>query len=385
MMMKQYQLMTIIQMCALLMHTNAFGSFQLPQIKLPWDTTSSSSITDETTNTNSIKDTLALQPGDTVAVIGASGNVGKLVSLRLADTYQVHGVVRDASSVVSFFKGPNEDKIKLFEIDLLEELQNCGLIDSSSSSSTDSTKELLSNMKCPESLQSALSKANALVICTGTTAFPTKAWSKNEQSEITSDVLSALFQSKLDISQTISTLDSMGLNTPNNIDAKSNQFLIQAWMDATSSSFPSKNIQRKRVVLLSSIGVQRRTDMPFPILNACGVLDAKAVAEESVKNGAEEFGYNYSIIRPGQLFGGPYDNNYYLGTLFQLDKDAATQDVEVGKGDTLLGDTLRSTLAEVTAQICETDTALNMDFAVVNVKGDVPSVEGIQGKLKSLI
>ena len=91
------------------------------------------------------------------------------------------------------------------------------------------------------------------------------------------------------------------------------------------------------------------------------------------------------IQKIGQLFGGPYDNNYYLGTLFQLDKDASTQDVQVKKGNTLLGDTLWSTLAEVTAQICETDTGFNMDFAVVNVQGDVPLVEGIQGKLKSMI
>ena len=100
---------------------------------------------------------------------------------------------------------------------------------------------------------------------------------------------------------------------------------------------------------------------------------------------SSSFIFNTELWYIGQLFGGPYDNNYYLGTLFQLDKDAATQDVEVGKGDELLGDTLRSTLAEVTAQICETDAALNMDFAVVNVKGDVPSVDGIQDKLKSLV
>lgn len=34
-----------------------------------------------------------------------------------------------------------------------------------------------------------------------------------------------------------------------------------------------------------------------------------------------------TFVRPGQLFGGPYDNNYYLGTLFQLDKDAETREV----------------------------------------------------------
>jgi hypothetical protein len=58
-------------------------------------------------------------------------------------------------------------------------------------------------------------------------------------------------------------------------------------------------------------------------------------------------GYDACVVRPGQLFGGPYDNNYYLGTLFQLDKDAQTRGVAMARGDTLLGDTLRSTLAEV--------------------------------------
>ena len=89
-------------------------------------------------------------------------------------------------------------------------------------------------------------------------------------------------------------------------------------------------------------------------------------------------------MRPGQLFGGPYDNNYYLGTLFQLDKDAETREVEVGRGDVLLGDTLRSTLAEVTAQAMESGTALDLDFAVVNQKGDAPSVEAVRQRLAAL-
>jgi len=98
---------------------------------------------------------------------------------------------------------------------------------------------------------------------------------------------------------------------------------------------------------MSSIGVQRRAQMPFPVLNACGVLDAKAEAEAAIRADGAAAGYDVSIVRPGQLFGGPYTNNYYLGTLFQLDKDAETRGVAVARGDTLLGDTLRSTLAEV--------------------------------------
>ena len=56
---------------------------------------------------------LALSAGDKVCVVGASGNVGKLVALRLADTFKVSGVVRDANRVRSFLG----DKVELFEAD----------------------------------------------------------------------------------------------------------------------------------------------------------------------------------------------------------------------------------------------------------------------------
>eukprot|EP01083_Nonionella_stella_P085631 237503_1 len=94
---------------------NAFGSFQMPKIQMPWDNAND----DTTKEVESPANSKALKPGDTIAVIGASGNVGKLVSLRLSDTYNVNGVVRDASSVEAFFDG--RDQIKLFEADLLDE------------------------------------------------------------------------------------------------------------------------------------------------------------------------------------------------------------------------------------------------------------------------
>lgn len=301
-----------------------------------------------------------LQPGDTVAVVGASGNVGKLVALRLSDTYKVNGIVRDANSVKSFFEG-REERISLFETDLLEEV-------------TSSKPETLS---CPDSLYPALRDANAIVICTGTTAFPTKAWSRSGEFSVTSEVISALVDSKFDVSEALNQLDTKGLNTPNNVDNLSNKLLLDAWKQASK-------VSRKRAIMLSSIGVTRRESMPFPILNACGVLDAKAAGEQALMESAAEDGFSYTILRPGQLFGGPYDNNYYLGTLFQLDKDTQTQDVDVGKGDILLGDTLRSTLAEVTAQLMEGDCARDLDFAVVNVKGDAPTAEAVKEKLVAL-
>jgi len=300
---------------------------------------------------------LALQPGDTVAVIGASGNVGKLVALRLSDTYNVNGIVRDAASVESFFKG-REDRIQLFEANLLDEMRK----------NSDGVSE---------PLLGSLENANAIVICTGTTAFPTKAWTKSGEEDVAGDVIQALLDNSFSVKESILSLDEKGLNTPNNVDTKSNEFIIRLWNDVCK-------VGQKRVIMLSSIGVQRRDSMPFPILNACGVLSAKAAGEKAIQNAAEENGYSYTIIRPGQLFGGPYDNNYYLGTLFQLDKDAATQDIVVGRGDALLGDTLRSTLAEITAQICEGDCAKDMDFAVVNEKGESPTAEAVQERLSTL-
>lgn len=290
-----------------------------------------------------------LKPGDTVTVIGASGNVGKLVALRLSKQFKVRGVVRNAEKVRPFL----QDKVELFEAELKDP-----------SEARD------------EQLRAALSNANAVVVCTGTTAFPTKAWSSTGESEVTGSVLSALLASKFNIREAIASLDAEGLNTPVNVDEKGTRAILDAWAAAAGSD-------RKRFIMMSSIGVQRRDQMPFPILNTCGVLDAKAAGEDAVKADAAAAGYSYTVVRPGQLFGGPYDNNFYLGTLFELDKEKP-QDVQVASGDTLVGDTLRSTLAEVIASMLEQGAATDSDFSVVNVDGTPPSQEQLQQRLATL-
>jgi len=300
-----------------------------------------------------------LAPGDTVAVIGASGNVGKLVALRLAEKFKVRGVVRDASRVRSFL--PPE--VELFEADLRAD---------------DTTAELAP----------ALTGAQAMVVCTGTTAFPTQAWSTNGRDSVTVPVLKALWEARESggpgeiVKSAIRSLDDSGFNTPKTVDEEGNYALLKAWEVAAGSD-------RKHLVLLSSTGVQRRAEMPFPVLNACGVLSAKAAAEEAILADAKAAGYKYTFVRPGQLFGGPYDNNYYLGTLFQLDKDADTREVLLGAGDVTLNDdpqlgTLRSTLAEVIAQVMETNSALDTDFTVVNAAGDFPEPDVLQARLAAL-
>ena len=86
----------------------------------------------------------ALEPGDKVAVVGASGNVGKLVTLRLSDSFKVTGISRNPSRVRDFLPA---DKVELCQADLDD----------------------------PAALEAALSSAAAVIICTGTTAFPTQA------------------------------------------------------------------------------------------------------------------------------------------------------------------------------------------------------------------
>jgi len=294
-----------------------------------------------------------LVPGDTVAVVGASGNVGKLVALRLAERFKVRGIVRDAGRVRGFL--PPE--VELYEADLR---------------SDDLTSELAP----------ALTGTQAIVICTGTTAFPTQAWSLSGRDNVFMPVLKALWDTKFNWGDAIQTLDAKGFNTPKIVDERGNVALLEAWAKASGAD-------RKHCVLLSSVGVQRRAEMPFPILNACGVLSAKAAAEAAVEADASKAGYKYTFVRPAQLFGGPYDNNFYLGTLFQLDKDADTRDVLLGKGDVTLNDdpqlgTLRSTLAEVIAQLMETNSALDMDFTVVNAAGEFPEPEALRERLAAL-
>ena len=53
------------------------------------------------------------------------------------------------------------------------------------------------------SLAKALDGAAGLVVCTGTTAFPTKAWSETGRDDVTFPVLQALFEAKGDRFQAI--------------------------------------------------------------------------------------------------------------------------------------------------------------------------------------
>ena len=141
----------------------------------------------------------ALAPGSTVTVIGASGNVGKLVALRLSETFKVRGVVRSAARARSFLP----DSVELHECDLRD--------------------------GPTASLAKALDGAAGLVVCAGTTAFPTKAWSESGRDDVTFPVLQALFEAKGDRFQAIDLLTERGYNTPATVDETCTKTLIDAW------------------------------------------------------------------------------------------------------------------------------------------------------------
>ena len=91
-----------------------------------------------------------------------------------------------------------------------------------------------------DSLRPALSGADFVVISVGTTAFPTKKWD--------------------------------GGNDPQTACVKTVETILQSI--AESGDIP------KKIVLLSSIGVETVDQMPFKLLNSFGILDAKRQSED---------------------------------------------------------------------------------------------------------
>ena len=60
--------------------------------------------------------------------------------------------------------------------------------------------------------------------------------------------------------------------------------------------------------MVTSVGVERTGEMPFLVLNLFGVLDAKKAGEKAVEGAAAKGGFDYAVIRPGRLVGGPFTN-----------------------------------------------------------------------------
>mmetsp|Transcript_27141 Transcript_27141/g.33528 ORF Transcript_27141/g.33528 Transcript_27141/m.33528 type:complete len:322 (-) Transcript_27141:88-1053(-) len=179
-----------------------------------------------------------------------------------------------------------------------------------------------------EDLENALEGASAAVISLGTTAFPTQKWKDG--------------------------------NTPSAIDRDA----------VTKIANAASNVETlKKVVLVTSVGVNRIKEMPFLFLNLFGVLDCKRDGEDAViassKNKeAAGGGFDCVIIRPGRLVGGPY-TNLDVAKLLQIE-GGAENGVTVEVGDQLLGDCKRDALAETVVQCLINDECKDIDFSIIS-------------------
>lgn len=172
-------------------------------------------------------------------------------------------------------------------------------------------------------LEAALEGVSAVVVSVGTTAFPTMKWA--------------------------------GGNTPEAIDKLAVARIAKA---------AAKGKSTKKVVILTSIGVDRTKQMPFLILNLFGVLDAKKSGEEALKKASIEGDFDYVVIRPGRLIGGPF-TNLDVAKLLQIE-GGAENGVDIAAGDTLIGDCKRDACAEAVVQCLMNEMCVDIDFAIIS-------------------
>lgn len=301
----------------------------------------------------------SISDGDTVLVFGGTGGVGQLVTRRLLEqtrklypNLKVRVATRDiqrATDTLTSFS--NSDTTFATPCDLVQ-------IDTLTPTNPQQVQ------RTEEQLISALQNVSAIVISVGTTAFPTAKWKDgNTPQAIDLEAVSRIVQLADKISsQTVATTS----NKP-----------IFSWpFSPTRPAIPSL----KRIVLVTSIGVQRTNVMPFVFLNLFGVLDAKRAGEEALIQGAltsqqrlgegksSRVGWDYVIVRPGRLVGGPY-SNLDLAKLMQID-GGNDFGVNIQKGDTLLGDCKRITCADAVVQSLFNDKVKNIDFSIVSAPGN---------------
>ena len=179
------------------------------------------------------------------------------------------------------------------------------------------------------SLTEATQDVKYIICCTGTTAFPSLRWD-----------FANLFNPS---------------NSPEAVDGEGVKNLVAA---------APKDL--KRFVFISSAGVLRKDDLPFNILNAFGVLDAKLMGEKAITTSS----FPYTIIRPARLIDGPY-TSYDLNTLLRAKTDG-NKDVKIAAGDSLNGETSRIDVANACVEALFHDTTTNKDFSIVN-EGERPN------------
>ena len=185
------------------------------------------------------------------------------------------------------------------------------------------------DIRYPHTLIEATKEINYIICCTGTTAFPSLRWD-----------FANLFQPA---------------NSPEAVDGEGVKNLLAAAPQ-----------DLKRFVFVSSCGVLRKDELPYNILNAFGVLDAKLIGEKAITSSS----FPYTIIRPARLIDGPY-TSYDLNTLLRAKTDGKKA-VKIALGDKFNGETSRVDVANVCVESLFYDNTINKDFSLVN-EGERPA------------
>lgn len=232
-----------------------------------------------------------------VLVIGGTGGVGQLiVASLLSRNIKSRLLLRDPPKAKTLFGEQDENILQVLKADT----------------------------RNPGDLDPAMFEGVTHVICcTGTTAFPSKRWDKD--------------------------------NTPERVDWEGVRNLV--------SALPSTV---KRFVLVSSVGVTKSNELPWSIMNLFGVLKYKKMGEDFVRSSNLPF----TIIRPGRLTDGPY-TSYDLNTLLKATA-GQRRAVLIGQGDKLVGEVSRLVVAEACIQALDIDFTEGQTYEINSVEGEGP-------------
>lgn len=242
-----------------------------------------------------------------VTIFGATSGIGQLVASKaLLRGFQVNAVTRSVSNARQF-----------------ENLMGCALLEA--------------DCRFPATIPDNCLSSEQVVICIGTTAFPTKRWEDGANSP------------------KIACLDSV-VNVLDRID-----------------SLPFWSKKPRRVTLISSIGVDRQKSFPFLILNRYGVLDFKRQSEVVLRERGAKAGYETLVIRPGRLVGPPFTNTD-LAKLLKLDQ-GDKRSILLDRNDVLAGDTERADVSQAVVRFFDFPSLQrkSVTFSLVNTRGEPPS------------
>ena len=250
-----------------------------------------------------------------VLVAGATGGVGQLTVAKLLEqAYLVRVLTRSAQKAQQMF--------------------------------SDQVEIAIGDTRDPNTLPSAIQDVTHLICCTGTTALPSSKW------DFAIDPNANGLQQVFEWSQVYLNADyrrAKARNSPQQVDAEGVCALVAA---------APKDLQR--FIFVSSCGVEHKDQLPYSLLNAFGVLDAKQQGETAII----QSGLPYTIVRPGRLIDGPF-TSYDLNTLLQA-TTGGKSGVVIGTGDTLTGQTSRIDVAAACVECLRHASTENQVFELIN-------------------